>query len=278
VQAEYHAVGLSSAPPRPASAPDRGPRAAAAAVAAVAVAGLAGWTGWERDAEPQHRTPACDARPHHVDAGPPGVATTAQLPGRPFDVVPDPSGRWAFASLPSPGGTPTLAVLRRDGARLRLARVVELEPGLQPLGLDVTVGGRLLVAAGAALISIDIDRLLRGGDLAARRLAHGAGLIGVVSTKDGRGVFATDESRGELVAVRLTAGARHVARVPLAQAPVGLSLSADERNVFVVSEFDADWRDIGLLSVVDAQRALEGAAGAVLASTTRRVPSRPRDP
>jgi hypothetical protein len=228
---------------------------------------LAGWAGWERETEPQHRTPACDARPHHADAGPPAGATTTRLPGRPFDVVPDRSGRWAFASLPSTAGTPRLAVLRRDGAHLRLARVVELEPGLQPLGLHVTVRGRLLVAAGAALISIDIDRLLRDGELAVRRLAHGAGLIGVVSTKDGRGVFATDESRAELVAVRPTAGAHHVARVPLAQAPVGLSLSSDERHVFVVSEFDADWRDIGVLSVVDAQRALEGAAGAVLAST-----------
>jgi len=195
------------------------------------------------------------------------VATTARLPGRPFDVVPDPSGRWAFASLPSTEGTPRLAVLRRDGMRLRLARVVELERGLQPLGLHVAAGGRLLVAAGAALISIDIDPLLRNGDVAVTRLAKGAGLIGVVSTTDGRGVFATDESRGELVALRVTAGARHVTRVRLAQAPVGLSLSADERHVFVVSEFDADWRDIGVLFAVDAQRALDGAVGAVRAST-----------
>jgi hypothetical protein len=247
--------------------PGRRRRAAAAAVAAIAAAGVAGWAGWEYDAESQHRTPACDARPHHVGAALPAAATTARLPGRPFDVVPDPSGRWAFASLPSTTGTPALAVLRRDGGRLRLARVVDLEPGLQPLGLHVTVGGRLLVAAGAALISIHIDRLVRGGALEVRRLARGAGLIGVASTRDGRGVFATDESRGELVAVRVTADARHVTRVPLAQGPVGLALSADERHVFVASEFDADWRDIGVLSVVDAQRALDGAAGAVRAST-----------
>jgi DNA-binding beta-propeller fold protein YncE len=262
--AKYHVAALWGAPPRLASAPGRRRRAAVAAAAAIAVAG---WVGWGHGATPRQRAPGCDARPHGLDPRPPDAATTARLPGRPFDVAPDPSGRWAYASLPSTAGTPALAVLRRDGGRLRLARVVDLEPGLQPLGLHVTDRGRLLVAAGAALISIDTDRLVRGGELAVRRLAHGAGLIGVISTKDGRGVFATDESRAELVAVRMTEGARRVTRVQLAQAPVGLALSRDERHVYVASEFDADWRDIGVLSVVDARRALDGAVGAVLAST-----------
>jgi DNA-binding beta-propeller fold protein YncE len=57
-----------------------------------------------------------------------------------------------------------------------------------------------------------------------------------------------------------------VTRVPLARAPVGVALSADERHVFVASEFDADWRDAGVLSVVDARRALDGDAGAVVAT------------
>ena len=180
--------------------------------------------------------------------------------------MPDPSGRWAFASLPSTSGAPALAVLRRAGPRLRLVRVVALEPDLQPFGLHVTAGGRLLVAAGAALISLEVDRLVRGGEPAVTRLARGAGLIGVVATSDGRGVFATDESRSELVALRAAGGERRLTRVPLAKAPVGLALSGDERRVFVTSEFDADWRDAGVLSVVDARRALDGAAGAVRAT------------
>ena len=71
-------------------------------------------------------------------------------------------------------------------------------------------------------------------------------------------MFATDESRAELVAVR----AGRVTRLPLAKAPVGVALSADERHLFVASEFDAEWRDAGVLSVVDAQRALDWDAGA----------------
>jgi DNA-binding beta-propeller fold protein YncE len=168
--------------------------------------------------------------------------------------VVDARGRWAFASLPSTARAPAIAVLRRDGARLRLAHVVALERGLQPRGLHLS-RGRLLIAAGAAVVSADVGDVLRGGAVTVRRLATGAGFIGVVSTRDGRGVLATDESRGELVAVR---GSR-VSRLPLGQAPVGLALSEDERHVFVVSEFDADWRDIGLLSVVDVPLVLDGA-------------------
>jgi hypothetical protein len=60
---------------------------------------------------------------------------------------------------------------------------------------------------------------------------------------------------------------RRVARVPLAPAPVGLALSSDERHLFVVSEFDAKWRDRGVLSVVDVRSALRGGADAVRATT-----------
>jgi hypothetical protein len=233
---------------------------------------------------------ACEARPRALGAQPSRGATTARVPGRPFDVVADRGGRWAFASLPSTAGRPRLAVLRRSGGRLRLARVVALDPDLQPYGLAVA-GRRLLVAAGAALVSVELAELRDGGRVRVRRLARGAGLIGVAATADGRAVFATDESRAELVAVRAGRDARlpaeapdragrvarppaeapdragRVARVPLAKAPVGVALSADERHVFVTSEFDADWRDVGVLSVVDAQRALDGGAGGAVIAT-----------
>jgi hypothetical protein len=228
-----------------------------AAGAAVVVAGCSG--GGEA-AAPQ--PPGCDARPRQLDADRPHGATTLRLPGRPFDVVTDRSGGWAFASLPSTAGRPRLAVLRRAGAHLRLVRTVRLARDLQPFGLHRS-GGRLLVAAGAALIALDIADLRRGAGVPIRRLARGRGLIGVTATRDGRAVFATDESRSELVAVR----AGRVTRVPLAKAPVGVALSADERHAFVASEFDADWRDAGVLSVVHAQRALDGDAGDAVVAT-----------
>jgi hypothetical protein len=227
-----------------------------AAAAAVAVAGC---SGGDEAAAPQ--PPGCDARPRQLDADRPRGATTLRLPGRPFDVATDRSGGWAFASLPSTAGRPRLAVLRRAGAHLRLVRTVRLARDLQPFGLHRS-GGRLLVAAGAALIALDVADLRRRGGVPVRRLAPGRGLIGVTATRDGRAVFATDESRAELVAVRVG----RVTRLPLAKAPVGVALSADERHLFVASEFDAEWRDAGVLSVVDAQRALDGDAGAVVAT------------
>ena len=229
---------------------------AAAAVAAAA------WSGCGSDSRPQLRVPGCDARPARLDPVAPAGATTASVPGQPFDVVLDPTGRWAFASLPSTAGRAKLAVLRRDGRRLRVARVVRLDPDLQPFGLHVTRDGRLLVAAGAALISIDAANLARGRVPAPRRLATGSELIGVTATKDGRVVLATDESRAELVAVR---NGGPVSRVALAPAPVGLALSGDERHVFVTSELDEGYHDAGVLSIVDARRAVGGGAGAVRA-------------
>ena len=91
-------------------------------------------------------------------------------------------------------------MLRRDGGRLRVARLVVLAPGLQPFGLHLTGDGRLLVAAGAALISMDAASLARGRVPAPTRLARGRGLIGVIATRDGRDVFATDESRAHSAA------------------------------------------------------------------------------
>ncbi len=227
----------------------------------LVVAGIAaGWTGCGGDDRPEPRVPGCDPRPARVDVVPATGATTLPVPGQPFDVVLDPTGRWAFASLPSTEGDAKLAVLRRDGGRLRVARLVGLDPDLQPFGLHLTRDGRLLVAAGAAVISMDAASLALGRVPAPTRLAGGQGLIGVTATRDGRTVFATDESRAELVAVRDGGPA---SRVELAPAPVGLALSGDERHVLVTSEFDEDHHDTGVVSVVDARRAVRGDAGAV---------------
>ena len=172
--------------------------------------------------------------------------------------------RWAVASLPSTAGKQALAVLdRSDDGTLRLARVLRLAPDLQPFGLHLAPRGRLLVAAGAAVVAVDVRALVGGGDVHVRRLAPGGGLIGVTATADGSAVLATDESRNELVAIRAGAAAT---RVPLPPAPVGLALSGDERHVYVASQFDPGWHDQGVLSVVDVRRALDGSDGAVRAS------------
>ena len=241
-------------------------RRSAAGIAVVSIAagtslGLVG----SRDAPaPVLRAPGCDAQPRPLTAREPDAGRSLRVPGRPFDLVV--GGRWAVASLPSTTRQPALAVLDRAHGRLRLTRVLPLAPDLQPFGLHLAPGGRLLVAAGAALVALDVRALVEGGDVEVRRLARGRGLIGVTATADGSAAFATDESRHELVAVRTGAGAPRVARVPLPPAPVGLTLSGDQRHLFVTSEFDADWRDRGVLSVVDVRRALDGAAGAVRAS------------
>jgi DNA-binding beta-propeller fold protein YncE len=233
-------------------------------IGAAAVAGCG-----ESDDSRHVAPPGCDARPAPPRGG--AIASsTLQVPGQPFAVVSEPSGRWAFASLPSTSGRPALAVLRRDGRRLLLERRIRLADDLQPFGLHVSPGGgQLLVAAGAALISVDIDRLVQRRTAAIRRLAGGAGLIQVIATRDGGRVFATDESRGELVVVDArrwpSAKQESVSRVRLPPAPVGLALSRDERHLFVASQYDPDGRDRGVVSVIDVQRALAGDRGAVLA-------------
>ena len=230
-------------------------------LAAGASLGLVG----SRDASaPVLRAPGCDVQPRPPTAHEPDAVRRLRLPGRPFDLVI--GGRWAVASLPSTAGQPALALLDRAHGRLRLTRVLRLAPDLQPFGLHLAPGGRLLVAAGAALVAVELRALVGGGEVEVRRLAPGRGLIGVTASADGSAAFATDESRNELVAVRTGAGAPHVTRVPLPPAPVGLALSGDQRHLFVASEFDADWRDRGVLSVVDVRRALIGGGDAVRAS------------
>ena len=239
----------------------RAAAAAAVVTVAAAAAGVSALAGSGDAPAPVLRAPGCDAQPRRVAARDPAATRTVRLPGRPFDVVA--GRRWAVASLPSTAGRQALAVLDRSGGRLRLTRVLRLAPDLQPFGLHLAPGGRLLVAAGAAVVAVDVRALVGGGDVDVRRLASGGGLIGVTATADGSAVLATDESRNELVAISAGAG---VTRVPLPPAPVGLALSGDERHLFVASQLDPGWRDLGVLSVVDVERALDGSGGAVRAS------------
>ena len=238
--------------------------AAGIAVVSAAAGAALGLVGSREASAPALRAPGCEAQPRSLAANDLDAVRSVRLPGRPYDLVI--GGRWAVASLPSTAGRPALAVLGRVHGRLRLTRLLRIAPDLQPFGLHLAPGGRLLVAAGAALVAVDMRALVEGSDVEVRRLAPGRGLIGVTATADGSAAFATDESRHELVAVRTGAGAPRVTRVPLPPAPVGLALSGDQRHVFVASEFDSDWRDRGVLSVVDVRRALDGAGGAVRAS------------
>ncbi len=156
------------------------------------------------------------------------------MPGEPFDIAVGPAARWAVVSLPSTRGPRRLAVLRLHAGRpARVVHTVALGAGLQPFGLDLA-GQHLFVAAGAGLLAVDADPLVRRGKLVTERLATGAGLIQVDASRDGRRVFASDESRHELLAVTRgpSGAASRVERIAVPPAPVGVALSYDERRLY----------------------------------------------
>src|SRR5258708_14466846 len=88
---------------------------------------------------------------------------TVELPRHPFQAVISADGCWIFAGMIGQPGKPVsgIAVLRRGGGKIELARTVPLEHGAT--GIVLTHDGKLLIAAvGAGVGLLDVGRMKRG--------------------------------------------------------------------------------------------------------------------
>lgn len=236
---------------------------------------------------PAHASGACDQPMHDAIAQ---VAT----PGLPFEPIVSNDGCWLFVSVNSstPRTPNGVAVYRRGEGRVKLVRVVPLEPG--PSGMVLTHDGRtLIVADDEDVVFLDTARLESGrGDpvLGYMSDGDGAGSVYVNVTSDDRTLFVSDEHAQQITVIDL-ARARQagydtsaiVGRIPVGRAPIALTLSPDGRLLYTTSqlapasygyapECRPEGRDAsapasnppGAVIVVDVARARTDPANAVL--------------
>ena len=171
----------------------------------------------------------------------------ANVPGLPFDVETTPDGRYTFVSsqgigLPDHTGGGAILVYRGDGSSGNPLHTVFLGH-LPPSGMAFTDhGGVLLVAAGSALVVLDVQDAERGAAdaVTAEELAPGTGAIEVAPTRDGRYAFVTMENSDQVDVFRLSGAhrLRYVGAAAVGRSPVGVAFSADGTTAYVTSEIE----------------------------------------
>ena len=175
------------------------------------------------------------------------------VPGRPFEALASGRGRWVFASLMPSGAKRKaertgggIAVLHWSGRQLVLRRVVPL-PSI-PTGMALSHDGRLLVVADSRDVDfLDVPHLVSGSAdplLGSIRDAAAAGSVYAAISVDDRTLFVSNESVSTVTVIdlqraRITGFPQDaiVGNISTGNAPVGLAVSPDGRDLFITSEF-----------------------------------------
>ena len=197
-----------------------------------------------------HSMPGQRAATEGCNDSPAEPVTMLAVPGTPFQALPSADGCWVFVSLPAAGsGRPSqLAVLRHRGGALTIEHVMQLEGG--PTGMALTHDGRLLiVAAGPRIAFVDVERFVGGrsdavlGYLADPSIAR-IGRIYANVTSDDKFAFVADENAMTVTVLDLARTRESnfrvgsvVGRIPTGSLPIAVTLSPDERYMYVTSQW-----------------------------------------
>jgi DNA-binding beta-propeller fold protein YncE len=222
------------------------------------------------------------------------------LPGQlPFQALPSSDGCWIFVSLATGDGEAgdddpkgNIALLKRRRGHIDLVRVAHV--GGNPNGMALTHDGRVLVVAdGNRIAFLDTDRLISGDGGAVlgywRDSAPAPEHEYVTITSDDKYLFVSDENVRTISVINL-ASAREVrfaqspaaGKIPVGFGPVAVTLSPDERYLYVTAlsmPASPDWPEEcvreydphksrqpqGAVFVIDVARAETDAASAVIA-------------
>ena len=221
--------------------------------------------------------------------------TMVEVPGSPFQALPSADGCWIFVSLTNVAGSrPGVVVIRREGGKASVARVVDLTGN--PTGMQLTHDGKLLIVAGGnRLAFIDAERATSGrgnavlGYLDERRTL---GRIYVNVTADDKYAFVADERANTITIVDLAASQRErfrasaiVGKIPTGPAPISVVFSPDDKLLYITSETapaSLGWpnecrregaasdsalvRPRGAILVADVERALKDPVHSVIAA------------
>jgi DNA-binding beta-propeller fold protein YncE len=197
-----------------------------------------------------HRVPGQRTATNGCNDSPAAPVTVLPVPGTPFQALPSADGCWVFVSLPAAGsGRPSqLAVLRRRGGALTIEHAMQIQGG--PTGMALTHDGSLLlVAAGPRIAFVDVERLVGGrsdavlGYLDDRSIAR-IGRIYASITSDDRFAFVADENAMTVTVLDLARTREShfrvgsiVGRIPTGSLPIAVTLSPDERYMYVTSQW-----------------------------------------
>jgi DNA-binding beta-propeller fold protein YncE len=187
------------------------------------------------------------AKPGACNQATPEPILHVDLPGRPFSAIPARDGCWVFVSVTGAGqGSQNgIAVLRRAGGKVSLARVVPTEG--PPLGSVLTHDGKLLiVASGVRVAFLDTGRMISGqGDAVLGYLKYDQAPMSIYVnvTADDRFLFVSDEAVQTITVVNLEQARNSgfspdsvVGKIPAGIAPIALTFSPDERYLYTTSQ------------------------------------------
>jgi DNA-binding beta-propeller fold protein YncE len=221
-----------------------------AVVALAWVLSLPGPAAAAAAAAPHLTPPGCSNAAATAVAAAPTLPVTplfANVPGLPFDVETTPDGHDTFVSSQGAGqpdhtGGGAILVYHGDGGSGAAAHTVYLGDEV-PSGMAFTDRGRiLLVAAGRALLVLDVDAAERGAaDAVAWTVpTPGSGAIEVAPTPDGHFAFVTMETSDQVDVFRLsgTHEPRYVGTTAVGRSPVGVTFSRDGATAYVTSEIE----------------------------------------
>lgn len=164
-------------------------------------------------------------------------------PSSPFEPIATADGCWIFVTLTAPD--PGVAVYRRSGGQVTLARTIPLRSG--GTGAVLTHDGKLLVvAAGPNIAFLDVGRMTAGtSDPVLGYLDAGqpVGAIYANVTRDDRFLFVALERAASMLVYDLAKARRSgfdttavIGGIPLGNAPIAVTFSPDERYLYSTSQ------------------------------------------
>ena len=193
-------------------------------------------------------TMTAQTQPSGCNAPAASPSVTISLPGPPFMVQSSKDGCWVFVSLTGRGNS-GIAVLKRSGGNVELARVVPLPSS--PTGITLTHDGKLLIAAATtAAVFVDVQKMIEGAaDAVVGAIPGGRGSIYANTTADDKVLFVAEENGQAITVIDLERARRDgykpqdvIGKVPVGLAPIALTLSADGRWLYTTSELALpDW-------------------------------------
>lgn len=178
------------------------------------------------------------------------------VPGNPFTPQITADGCWIFVAMtgnPAQGGSPGVAVVRRSAGALTLTHTVPLKAG--GTGSALTHDGKVLVvAAGTTIAFLDAEKLKSPSadpllgylDVPPPPNGPAAGVIYASTTRDDALAFVALERAFAVLVIdlkRVRAGTMDttaiIGRIPTGNAPIAVTLSPDDKHLYVTSQAQA---------------------------------------
>ena len=164
-------------------------------------------------------------------------------------VAPSKDGCWIFVSLTGRGQNSGIAVLKRSGGKVELARVVPLSSS--PTGITLTHDGKLLIAAATtAAVFVDVQKMIAGTpDPIAGTIPGGRSSIYANTTSDDKLLFVSEEGGAAITVIDLERARRDgykpedvIGKIPVGLAPIALTFSPDGKWLYTTSQLALpDW-------------------------------------